>query len=225
MSIGKIFNTQPIDKRDQTQDAGEASKKSSLRNKIKYHASLIFTLANRHFHHDTHQWWNRIKGTNITLGAIPLKNREHHIRIINDTMHLAKAQKKIAVLTLLESFEIYSTGPLSVPVTPEDWKKLGVIQKIIPASDFNPLSQKEIEAAVLFLEEQDKQGIPTYVHCKAGRGRSAAAVICFLMKKYQYTAEKAKEKVFESRSQINLNKYQWKAIKTYEVSLNLQKRT
>lgn len=218
MKIEKKLYNQLIEN-DQSKDVKNTSNKPTLQKKLAYQVSLMFTLADRYFHSDSHQWWNHIKGTNITLGAIPLMNRQHHLRIFNEAVHPNNNQKQLAVLTLLESFEIYSEGLFSVPVTPEAWKKLGVTQKIIQASDFNPLSQKEIAEAVLFLEQQDKLGIPAYVHCKAGRGRSAAAVICFLMKKYQYNAEEAKEKVLECREQINLNKHQWKAIKTYEASL------
>lgn len=220
MSIGNFFKSPPVIKNDQPQVLNETLKKMYLSHKIAYHTSLLYTLANRHINQNNQQWWNRIKGTSIILGAIPLKNRNHHLRIFKETIYPEKNQKQLAVLTLLKPYEIFSKGLFSVPVTPDDWKQLGVVHKIIPASDFDPLSQEQIHEAVSFLEEQDAKGNPSYVHCKAGRGRSATASICFLMKKYFLTAEKAKEIVAESRSQINLNSRQWKAIKAYELSLN-----
>ncbi|MBA3815499.1 MAG: dual specificity protein phosphatase family protein [Parachlamydiaceae bacterium] len=219
--LGQMFTSQPVIKSFNTSNTIEDHKNKGIKYKIAYQISLLYTLADRHINHDTHLWWNRIKDTNITLGAVPLKNRNHHTRIFNETLNYGETQKQIAVLTLLEPFEIFSKGLFSDPVTPKDWGKLGVNHKIISASDFSPLTQKQIEEAVFFLEEQDKQGIHTYVHCKAGRGRSATAVICFLMKKHLYTAEKAKEKVSESRNQININTLQWKAIKNYEAFLKL----
>jgi len=184
-----------------------------------YQTSLAYTLATEVIKPKTHEWWNPIKGTNIILGAIPLKNKGHHVKILNQVDKQDGSKPKLAVLTLLEPFEIHSKGPFSTPVTPKTWKKLGVEHRIISAKDFKPLSQSEIKESVHFLEKQSSLGVPTYVHCKAGRGRSATAVVCFLMKKYGYSAEKAKSKVFESRSQINLNSHQWKAIKDYERSL------
>lgn len=188
-----------------------------LGKKILFHVSLAYTMANQSFR-KTYQWWNPIKGTRVILGGIPLKNKGHHTKIIK-LVTASNKIAKLAVLTLLEPFEIYSKSPLATPVSPKDWENLHVKHKIIVARDFKPLSQKQIREAVRFLEKQDEKGVFTYVHCKAGRGRSATAVICFLMKKYGYTAETARAIVKESRIQINLNKYQWQAIKDYETGL------
>lgn len=176
-----------------------------------YKISLVFTLAKNYFAPTTCAWWNRIDRTNIILGAIPLENKGHHEKIALES----SKNGKFAVLTLLEPFEIYTQGYFSKPVTTATWEALGAEHKIIEAEDFNPLTQDQIKEAVKFLIKQDNEGVTTYVHCKAGRGRSATAVVCFLMKKFQLTAEDAKEKVRESRPQINLNSLQWEAIKTF----------
>jgi atypical dual specificity phosphatase len=183
----------------------------------KYQISLVFTLAKNYFDSASYAWWNRIHETNIILGAVPLENKGHHDQIALQSLK----NGKFAVLTLLEPFEIYTKGMFSTPVPPTTWKALGAEQKIIPAEDFNPLTQDQIKEAVEFLKKQDDAGVTTYVHCKAGRGRSATAVVCFLMQKFGLTAENAKEKVRVSRPQINLNSYQWQAIKIYEASLKV----
>ncbi|HEV8052349.1 MAG TPA: dual specificity protein phosphatase family protein [Parachlamydiaceae bacterium] len=184
-----------------------------------YHTSLAYTQASQFVYSDTYQWWNQIKDTQIILGAIPLKNQNHHLKIFELAAHSDTDTPKLAILTLLEPFEYNSEGLFSIPVKPEDWEKMGVKQKTISAGDFHPLTQEQIRESVSFLEEQHDLGIPTYVHCKAGRGRSATAVVCFLMKKYNYPAELAKQKTLESRCQINLNSRQWQAVKIYEGSL------
>lgn len=191
-------------------------KGESYAKQAKYQISLVFTLAKNYFDPDSYAWWNRIRETNIILGAVPLENKGHHEKIALQSLR----NGKFAVLTLLEPFEIYTKGIFSTPVPPTTWHALGAEQKIVPAEDFNPLTQDQIKESVAFLEKQDDAGVTTYVHCKAGRGRSATAVVCFLMKKLGLTAEHAKEKVRESRPQINLNSYQWEAIKTYEAFLN-----
>ena len=192
----------------------------ALSKKAIYLTSLAYTLVTQCHHSKTYRWWNPIKDTHLILGAIPLKNKNHHIKILNLADRSNEEKPKLSVLTLLEPFEIYSEGPFSIPVTPKDWKDLNVDQKIISAADFKPLSQNEIKEAVLYLEKQNDLGYKTYVHCKAGRGRSATAVVCYLIKKYGYSAETAKEKVKECRSQISLNTHQWRAIKTYETSIH-----
>lgn len=220
----KIFNTDhpSFDNieipNDHNQAAPVKEKTDSLAKQALYQASLAFTLAKNYYDSKTYEWWNPIKDTHIILGAIPLKNKGHHVEILSQVSQKAN-QPKLAVLTLLESFEIYTKGLLTSPVAPKTWKKLGVEQKIISAEDFNPLSQNEIGEAVDFLEKQHDSKVTTYVHCKAGRGRSATAVVCFLMKKFKHSAEIAKEIVRESRPQINLNSRQWEAVKTYEASL------
>lgn len=198
---------------------------NGLKKKLLYQGSLLFTQAKHALNPKKNHWSDRIvtpfPGVNIELGAVPLKNRNHHLKILKKLGLFRGDQSPcLAILTLLESFEFKSKGFFSSPVKPEDWKKLGVVQKIINAVDFRPLSQEEIQSAVKFLEEQHEKGIPTYVHCKAGRGRSATAVVCFLMKKFQLSAEEAKEMVVKSRPQVNLNEQQWQAIKTYEIFLN-----
>ena len=49
--------------------------------------------------------------------------------------------------------------------------------------DFNNApSPEKIEEGLKFIEKIKQEGHSVYVHCKAGRGRSATLVACYLMK-------------------------------------------
>jgi protein-tyrosine phosphatase len=134
-----------------------------FRKKCLYEISLLYTMATQD------EWWNEIT-PKIILGAVPLKNREHDEKI--------SAQ---AVLTLLEDFEL-KNGLLSCPVLKEDWEKRNMEVLQIPAEDFNPLTSEQMDQAVAFINQQVEANRTVHIHCKAGRGRSAIAVIAYLLK-------------------------------------------
>ena len=65
----------------------------------------------------------------------------------------------------------------------QDWADWGVDQLRLRTVDFNNVpSQEKLKAGVEFIEETKQSGKSVYVHCKAGRGRSATLVACYLMK-------------------------------------------
>jgi atypical dual specificity phosphatase len=54
-----------------------------------------------------------------------------------------------------------------------------------------------------------------YVHCKAGRTRSATLVGCYLMMKNGWTPEQAVEHMRKCRSHILIHNAQWKALREF----------
>lgn len=112
---------------------------------------------------------------NIYLGRLPLKNNNDHIALQKEGIG--------AVLSVVEVFENHSLGIFSDPVTPDDWKALGVEHMQVETPDFHPLKVESFEKGVEFIASQVKLGKKVYVHCKAGRGRSAAMVVAALRKK------------------------------------------
>ncbi|KAH9403899.1 Phosphatidylglycerophosphatase and protein-tyrosine phosphatase 1 [Tyrophagus putrescentiae] len=54
-----------------------------------------------------------------------------------------------------------------------------------------------------------------YVHCKAGRTRSATLVACYLIKRYGLTPEESVRFMTRRRSQVFLHTKQWQAIEEY----------
>ncbi|KAL2903129.1 putative dual specificity protein phosphatase DSP8 [Bienertia sinuspersici] len=59
------------------------------------------------------------------------------------------------------------------------------------------------------------RGWMTYVHCKAGRGRSTTIVLCYLMQHKQMTPEDAYSYVRSIRPRVQLASAQWQAVKDY----------
>jgi atypical dual specificity phosphatase len=63
------------------------------------------------------------------------------------------------------------------------YKKLGIQELCLPTFDHFTPSVSTLEQAVDFLRQAEEQGDRVYVHCRAGHGRSAAAVYCWLLSK------------------------------------------
>lgn len=177
-----------------------------LKKKIIYALTIIYRVTLYSLAPRIWPWWNRIDES-IILGGIPLKNKDHIDKI--------KEEGVLAVLTLLEKFEFEKKGLLSVPVLPEEWKREGVEYMHIEVADFSPLSLGNIERGVEYISQQVLQKKTVYVHCKAGRGRSAVIVICYLMKQKKMSPEEALEFVKGQRPLVKPNRVQMECIRQY----------
>lgn len=182
--------------------------KSNIK-EFKYEASLIYTLGINRLKGANH--WDTIID-NLILGGIPLGD---------DLTELADNNGVEAVLTLLEDFELKPT--LFSPVQAKDWEDKGVEVRHLKAEDFNPVPQEMIEEGVAFIEKKRAEGKTVYVHCKAGRGRSATIIVCYLLKiKYSecLSVNDGINFVASKRSQISLNEGQRGAIREYHAKIN-----
>ncbi len=68
-------------------------------------------------------------------------------------------------------------GPIS------SYKKLGIEHLRLPTVDHFEPSVEDLKKAVSFIQKHEHQGGRVYVHCRAGHGRSAAAVYAWLLYK------------------------------------------
>jgi len=75
----------------------------------------------------------------------------------------------------------------------EDWKKEGFSQHQVKTQDMKPLQLEDTIDAVEFIKKEVERGRKVYVHCKAGVGRSATAVCCYFLEKYNLTPKEALE--------------------------------
>ena len=73
----------------------------------------------------------------------------------------------------------------------------------MPTIDFTHPAYDDVSKAVAFIEEQTKAGKIVYIHCKAGRGRSATVAICWLMHHFKISASDAQRLLLEKRPHIN----------------------
>lgn len=77
---------------------------------------------------------------------------------------------------------------------------------------------------ISFIENCVKQNACVYVHCKAGRTRSAFLVACYLMHCEGLNAELAVQRLVSCRPYVKFTKTQWAALRRYSVSF-VQKPT
>ncbi|KAM3287536.1 phosphatidylglycerophosphate phosphatase PTPMT2-like isoform X2 [Capsicum chacoense] len=143
------------------------------------------------------RWWDRVDEF-VLLGAVPFPA---------DVPRL-KALGVAGVVTLNEPYESLVSTSL--------YLDHGINHLVIPTRDylFAP-SDGDIDRAIEFIHGNAFCGKTTYVHCKAGRGRSTTIVICYLVKHKDMTPEAAYDYVRSIRPRVLLASSQWQAIQEY----------
>ncbi|CAM8978903.1 unnamed protein product [Rhodiola kirilowii] len=143
------------------------------------------------------RWWDQVDKF-ILLGAVPFPSDVHRLRELGVR----------GVVTLNESYETL--------VPPSLYHANGINNLVIPTRDyyFAP-SMSSICRAVNFIHENSLHGKPTYVHCKAGRGRSTTIVLCYLVQHRQMTPDAAYAYVKSIRPRVRLAPAQWQAVQQY----------
>ncbi|CAH0479730.1 unnamed protein product [Peronospora belbahrii] len=148
-------------------------------------------------HEQRRPWWSRIE-PKLLLGALPLQNKNHLYELVH-------GEGVKAIVTMNQPVELLPNF-LSRPILPVEWKKEQIAQCFGSTADFSPPTVATIERCVAFIHEQvDVQQNTTYVHCKAGRGRSAVIVVAFLIQYRQMTLEEAFAMVKNKRPHICLH--------------------
>ena len=109
---------------------------------------------------------------------------------------------------------------LSLSNSHEGWDKLGVSFLQLPTVDiFAAPCQEKLLKGVEFITDLHPTDASVYVHCKAGRTRSATLVGCYLMKKNGWTPEEAVEHMKKCRPHILLHTKQWEALRTFHKTI------
>lgn len=127
-------------------------------------------------------WYDRIDEY-VILGALPCKG---------DVPRL----KKMGVRAVLNVCEEYS-GP------EEAYAATGIEQVRLPTIDYTSPSLSTVRQGVCFIEKCVSRGDLVYVHCKAGRGRSATIVLCWLIKARKIKPNEAMNFLLERRPHVN----------------------
>ena len=143
-------------------------------------------------------WANHVE-TQLMIGAFPIpwflrQYKQHGIK---------------AVVNTCEEYE----GPLSF------YREEQIEQFYMPTVDFTPPSLTDVQQAVDFIEQQIAGGKTVYVHCKAGRGRSATVVLCYLIKKKQFTPLQAQQYLQAKRVQVLKRAYQRTVVQAFYLQL------
>ncbi|KAK4303502.1 hypothetical protein Pmani_024484 [Petrolisthes manimaculis] len=153
------------------------------------------------------QWYNSID-PRIILGALPLKHM---------CKKLVEKENVKAVVSMNEDYELKWLSNMH-----KEWNKLGVKFLQLSTVDlFEAPSQIKLQQGVKFIKDFEKESHDgrVYVHCKAGRTRSATLVACYLMDKYRWTPQQAVDHLIKTRPQTYLRSRQHEAIQLYHQEL------
>lgn len=148
------------------------------------------------------RWYDRIDQT-VILGAIPFRSEY--------TRKMVEREMIEGVVSMNEDYELMITSHQA-----PGWNKLGVQFLQLPTTDiFQAPSQDKLELGVEFINKIAPSGNSVYIHCKAGRTRSATLVACYLVSRHGWTPEQAVDHMKQIRPHVLLHNKQWQAIRTY----------
>ncbi|CDS03063.1 hypothetical protein LRAMOSA00465 [Lichtheimia ramosa] len=143
-------------------------------------------------------WYNRID-QHVLIGALPTPT---HIK------QLSSRERVVGIINLCAEFPGYH----------HLYDELGIQQIRLITSDFTIPSYDNIEQGVdsilkIIQQEDDQRCV--YIHCKAGRGRSAAIAICYLLRVYQLNPSEAQETLLRCRPQVDKDLFQTDEVRMY----------
>ncbi|XP_053305447.1 phosphatidylglycerophosphatase and protein-tyrosine phosphatase 1 [Spea bombifrons] len=152
------------------------------------------------------RWYDRIDET-VILGALPFRSMSEKL-INEENVH--------GVITMNEEYE---TRLLCNSA--EQWNALGVEQLRLSTVDFTGVPTLEnLQKGVAFLHEHRKKGNSVYIHCKAGRSRSATMVAAYLIERHKWTPDSAEAFIASIRPHIIIRDSQHQVLESYYSSVN-----
>lgn len=144
------------------------------------------------------RWWDQIDEY-LLMGAVPFRKDVPRLKQLGVG----------GVITLNEPFETLVPSSL--------YNAYEMEHLVIPTRDylFAP-SIADITQAVDFIHKNALLGKTTYVHCKAGRGRSTTVVLCYLIEHKSMTVTAAFEHVRSIRPRVLLHPSQRKVVEEFK---------
>jgi atypical dual specificity phosphatase len=85
----------------------------------------------------------------------------------------------------------------------------------VPTVDFTEMRLEDIEKGVEFVQRHLDQGGHVYIHCKAGRARSATIAVCWLVEAQGITPEEAQAKILLARPHANPHIFRRKNVQEF----------
>ena len=162
-------------------------------------------------------WYDRIDEV-VVLGALPFRGI---------TKQLITEENIKGVISMNEDYELRLLSN-----SEKEWKMNNVEFLQLSTTDiFHSPAQEKLECGVNFINKFRNTSVKlndsgftnktychpgsVYVHCKAGRTRSATLVGCYLMMKNQWTPEEAVAYMTQKRPHILLHTAQWNALRLF----------
>ncbi|XP_048829076.1 phosphatidylglycerophosphatase and protein-tyrosine phosphatase 1 [Brienomyrus brachyistius] len=123
------------------------------------------------------RWFDRVDNT-VILGALPFKSM---------TAELVQTENVRGVITMNEEYETkYFCN------SAEEWRSVGVEQLRLSTVDLTGVpSLPNLHKGVDFVFQHREEGTSVYIHCKAGRSRSATLVAAYLIRLHKWSPEEA----------------------------------
>ncbi|XP_031704565.1 phosphatidylglycerophosphatase and protein-tyrosine phosphatase 1 [Anarrhichthys ocellatus] len=147
------------------------------------------------------RWFDRVDET-VLLGALPFRS---------DTKQLVETENIRGVITMNEEYETkYFCN------SAEEWRAAGVEQLRLSTVDLTGVpSLENLCRGVEFALQHREQGSSVYVHCKAGRSRSATMAAAYLIRLHCWTPEEACQKLASVRPHILVRAAQLEMLSKY----------
>ncbi|XP_021968323.1 phosphatidylglycerophosphatase and protein-tyrosine phosphatase 1 isoform X2 [Folsomia candida] len=162
-----------------------------------FYPTLMYNIAMARV--SSRKWYNRIDN-HVILGALPFRGMVDALR---------KENVK-GIVSLNENYELWLFSH-----NKEGWNKNNIKFLQLPTRDiFEAPCQSKLKEGVDFIKTLKDEGT-VYVHCKAGRTRSATLVACYLIEQNKWTPAEAIHHMRSCRSHILLGPQQRRAIDTY----------
>ncbi|XP_067413827.1 phosphatidylglycerophosphatase and protein-tyrosine phosphatase 1 isoform X4 [Emydura macquarii macquarii] len=156
--------------------------------RLLFYPTLLYTLVRERLPGSQRPWFHRIDPA-VLLGALPLRGRSRR---------LVEEENVRGVLTLNEEYE---TRFLCCSV--QEWEAMGVEQLRLSTVDLTGVPTLEnLQKGVEFVLKHRECGNSVYVHCKAGRSRSATMVAAYLIQLYHWSPQEAIEAIARIRPHI-----------------------
>lgn len=167
--------------------------------RITFYPTLLYNVFMEKVSH--RQWYNRID-ENVILGALPLTGMAEK---------LIRKENVTGVVSMNEDYELLLAHDR------KSWEKLGVKFLQLETRDiFETPDQEKLNRGVQFINDVVKEtNGSVYVHCKAGRTRSATLVGCYLMAKNGMSPVEVISVMRHKRPHILLHKQQLIALQLF----------
>ena len=139
-------------------------------------------------------WWDRVE-PHLLVGALPFAR-------------IVPALADEGVCAVVNTCEEYA-GPTAA------YAVAGINQLRLPTVDFTPPSLASVQRGVDYIQQHVGAGKTVYVHCKAGRGRSATVALCWLVAHRGMTPVEAQALLQQKRPQVLKTVHQRQVVRDF----------